>query len=435
MNIYKNSNGQWVVGDKIIPAGQSIVEIKDDKLTITLLSRHILLFLGSVSDLKREDGSTYEDVATFLSECADFFVNPLNPLQEEVEGMKSELANIPENALLMHSNNQIADSGFRVNKYYSSSRFLYKNKPIAYFNEYSNIFDITLANNINSLRIGEGSNNIEIGTYAINRVQIGLSAKNITAGFGSEYITIGGGKTSQIISIYRGASIYGNVFPVFHSTNTDTRIAGATPNDMNGENTVLIMRPELTLKASGYDIIRVNTEGTKPIVFGNNSYNDIEVRGFQNAKFGVTGSELIISTVGSRKLAQLYANETYIGKAYSSDLALSKLYAGYNKVGDVIRVDENDNYFYIASDPDKPASNKIQKVRVGEYANDVEVGSNAGTVSLGHAANNVYVRGANTYMDKLPTIAPADGFQFLMLDGNKKVYSVNKETLKAWLNT
>lgn len=91
--LYKNAAGQWIFDGGSMPSGSCYERYRNGTVRIYLLNQAIL-FEGRVSDLLRGDGTPYENYAVFKSECGDFFVNPLNPLKEDVEGLKLNKADL-----------------------------------------------------------------------------------------------------------------------------------------------------------------------------------------------------------------------------------------------------------------------------------------------------------------------------------------------------
>jgi hypothetical protein len=96
MKLYLNTSGQWIFDGGAIPAGSCrYTSTRSGVLTISLLNG-FALYKGNLTDLQREDGTTYSDEAEFLLECGDFFVNPLNPLKEDVEGLQEDVTSLQE---------------------------------------------------------------------------------------------------------------------------------------------------------------------------------------------------------------------------------------------------------------------------------------------------------------------------------------------------
>lgn len=93
--LYKNTAGQWIFDGGSMPSGSCYERYRNGTVRIYLLNQAIL-FEGKVSDLLRGDGTPYENYATFKSECGDFFVNPLNPLKEDVEGLQEDVTALQE---------------------------------------------------------------------------------------------------------------------------------------------------------------------------------------------------------------------------------------------------------------------------------------------------------------------------------------------------
>lgn len=93
MKLYKDNNGLWVVGGKIVPQGKSLLEV-GDAITISIINSNSILFRGQIEELQKENGDSYADLDELLLECGDFFVNPLNPLKEDVEGLQQNKADL-----------------------------------------------------------------------------------------------------------------------------------------------------------------------------------------------------------------------------------------------------------------------------------------------------------------------------------------------------
>ena len=93
MKLYKNPDNSWTLGTLLsVPSGTCFIEkISADVYAIRFINAPSNIFIGAITDLERSDDSPYEDIATFLSECGDFFVNPLNPLKEDVEGLQQDI--------------------------------------------------------------------------------------------------------------------------------------------------------------------------------------------------------------------------------------------------------------------------------------------------------------------------------------------------------
>ena len=88
--LFKKDN-QWMLDGGAIPAGSCRYTLtRSGVLTISLLNG-FALYNGNLTDLQREDGTAYSDEDEFLLECGDFFVNPLNPLKEDVEGLQEDV--------------------------------------------------------------------------------------------------------------------------------------------------------------------------------------------------------------------------------------------------------------------------------------------------------------------------------------------------------
>ena len=98
MKLYKNPDNSWTLGTLLsVPSGTCFIEeISADVYAIRFINAPSNIFIGAITDLERSDESPYEDIATFLLECGDFFVNPLNPLKEDVEGLQEDVNQLQE---------------------------------------------------------------------------------------------------------------------------------------------------------------------------------------------------------------------------------------------------------------------------------------------------------------------------------------------------
>lgn len=75
MKLFKNTSGQWMLDGGAIPSGSCRYTLtRSGVLTISLLSG-FAIYNGKLTDLQKEDGTTYEDEEEFLLEAGDFFVN------------------------------------------------------------------------------------------------------------------------------------------------------------------------------------------------------------------------------------------------------------------------------------------------------------------------------------------------------------------------
>lgn len=96
MKLYKNTDNTWTVGNMpAVPSSKCFIEeVEPDIYAIKFINSLSNLFKGEITELERSDESPYEDIATFLTECGSFFVNPLNPLEEAVEGLQQNKADL-----------------------------------------------------------------------------------------------------------------------------------------------------------------------------------------------------------------------------------------------------------------------------------------------------------------------------------------------------
>lgn len=74
MKFYQNSNGLWVLGDVIIPAGTCIIETINDDVAISYINGRNVIYNGPVTELLKENEDGYADLAELFNACGDFFV-------------------------------------------------------------------------------------------------------------------------------------------------------------------------------------------------------------------------------------------------------------------------------------------------------------------------------------------------------------------------
>lgn len=90
------SPSYWRVKQRRLPSGNYLIDrLTETDIRITNIKKEENpLYEGSVRDLMREDKTTYTDFDEFWKECGDFFVNPLNLLEEAVEGLQQNKADL-----------------------------------------------------------------------------------------------------------------------------------------------------------------------------------------------------------------------------------------------------------------------------------------------------------------------------------------------------
>ncbi len=93
MKIYQDNNGIWYIDDLTALSIDFRLKKSSNNEEVIIYNYKLqeLIYKGLVTGIKREDGTPYEDIETLLSECKDFFVNPLNPLEKEVEGLQEDV--------------------------------------------------------------------------------------------------------------------------------------------------------------------------------------------------------------------------------------------------------------------------------------------------------------------------------------------------------
>lgn len=90
MKLYKDTDGAWILDGGEIPAGSCRYTLTASGILTIYLLNGFAIYKGKLTDLQKEDG-TYEDEADFKLGCKGFFVNPLNPLEEAVEGLQEAM--------------------------------------------------------------------------------------------------------------------------------------------------------------------------------------------------------------------------------------------------------------------------------------------------------------------------------------------------------
>lgn len=75
MKFYKDSDGLWVLGDAIVPAGTCFIEtLSNGDIAISFINGRNVIYNGPVTDLIKENEDAYVDMAELLTSCGDFFV-------------------------------------------------------------------------------------------------------------------------------------------------------------------------------------------------------------------------------------------------------------------------------------------------------------------------------------------------------------------------
>ena len=77
IKFYKDANGNWHIGDKLIPAGTCWIDydIINDIKIVSLYNQDDIKYQGPFSELADKDGIAFSDVATMLTTNSDFFVD------------------------------------------------------------------------------------------------------------------------------------------------------------------------------------------------------------------------------------------------------------------------------------------------------------------------------------------------------------------------
>lgn len=297
--------------------------------------------------------------------------------------------------------------------------------------------------------VGYKSKNVTIGREA-NIVMVGVNnlisefgthTAVTTFGLNSGNVVVGGNNDSQgapqIVQIVRGgtdsvSSRYN--YKVFEATNQNTKIAGSGYGDMELNANVLIMGSDNTrLMYQNREVFKAKPNAND---FGSTQTNWTGVWGKENTRVEATGAYLHLTNLGVLNQAHLFAKKLLLGRAYASNPNLELFQFSLKELGDVLKAEYiNYNwYYYLGSDRRQNVNSRFMKVRVGEYSNDIEIGSNARHAYLGHAADNTYIRGANIYLgNNLPSATLTDSFYFVMIDGNNKAHRITKQAIKDWL--
>lgn len=109
MKFYKDSDGLWILGDAIVPAGTCFIEtLANGDIAISFINGRNVIYNGPVTDLIKENDDAYVDMAELLTSCGDFFVKAVTDggtievISTSVSGTQNiELVN---NKLISHSN-------------------------------------------------------------------------------------------------------------------------------------------------------------------------------------------------------------------------------------------------------------------------------------------------------------------------------------------
>lgn len=97
MKFYKDTDGIWYADEKNIIVGDlRFIISSPTEISIYWVGTRQPLYNGLVTGLQTSAGASYTDMADFLTACGSFFVNPLNPLKEDVEGLKLNKADLVE---------------------------------------------------------------------------------------------------------------------------------------------------------------------------------------------------------------------------------------------------------------------------------------------------------------------------------------------------
>jgi hypothetical protein len=93
ISIYKKESGGWIFDGYATPSGTWRMKIVDGLVNFREVGSKDDKYVSGipVTSILKEDGSPYQDVETFQDAVSDFFVNPLNPLEEAVEGLQEAM--------------------------------------------------------------------------------------------------------------------------------------------------------------------------------------------------------------------------------------------------------------------------------------------------------------------------------------------------------
>lgn len=113
IRFFKDAKGLWHVNNTIMPSGKlSMRQITDTVVVMTWLSsigvnqNNNKFFEGEITNVKREDGTSYATITEFLTECGDFFVDATQLLEARVAELE---AIIPSDALAEQIQTPIQD--------------------------------------------------------------------------------------------------------------------------------------------------------------------------------------------------------------------------------------------------------------------------------------------------------------------------------------
>ena len=77
MKFYQDADGVFHLGNSIVPKGQYAMEVFDNDTVISITSldgKDLKYGPVEVTNVEKEDGSTYADLAELLSAVKDFFL-------------------------------------------------------------------------------------------------------------------------------------------------------------------------------------------------------------------------------------------------------------------------------------------------------------------------------------------------------------------------
>ena len=76
MKLYQRTDGLWQLGRNIIPPGNcSFRNESEDEVKIVITTSNREIFKGLITELEKEDDSSYADIEELLELCGSFFLN------------------------------------------------------------------------------------------------------------------------------------------------------------------------------------------------------------------------------------------------------------------------------------------------------------------------------------------------------------------------
>jgi len=100
MRFYKDTNGVWLCNNRVAISGTLDATFHGTDIVIKKLGQDSVdaeYYRGPITNIEKETAPgagtfiSVTDKADFLSTYKDFFVNPLNPLKEDVEGLQQDV--------------------------------------------------------------------------------------------------------------------------------------------------------------------------------------------------------------------------------------------------------------------------------------------------------------------------------------------------------